>query len=135
MNLTLLSWEYSLIMYQDVIGPAFPGKVEGCLLQLHHVLVSTVGPVLWTQLSCIGPKTERNNGDVTIHCCTDSTLLFLSTLKERRKIGRGINLFGWLILYIVGTTYAYKQLKIQLTADSLESLVTVSRLAGFSQTV
>lgn len=41
-------------MYQDVIGPALSGKVERCLLQLHHILVSAVGPVLGTHLSCIG---------------------------------------------------------------------------------
>lgn len=45
-----------LITYQDVIGPPFPGEVERRLLQLHHVLVSAVGPMLGTRLSCVGPK-------------------------------------------------------------------------------
>lgn len=58
------------IMYQDVIGPAFPGKVERCLLQLHHVLISAVGPMLGTQLSCIGPVTERCNRHISDYYCT-----------------------------------------------------------------
>ena len=57
---TIWIMNYS-IMYQDVVGPALPGKVQCRLLQLHHVLVSAVGPVLRTQLSCIGPETHRHN--------------------------------------------------------------------------
>lgn len=53
--------------YQDVIGPALPGKVERRLLQLHHVLVSAVGPVFGTQLSCVGPATDgRNRRQITL---------------------------------------------------------------------
>lgn len=44
--------------YQDVVGPAFPGKVERRLLQFHHMLVSAVGPVFGTQLSCVGPEKQ-----------------------------------------------------------------------------
>lgn len=53
-------------MYQDVIGPAFPGEVERCLLQLHDILVPAVGPVLGSQLSYIGPKTESDNGHIVL---------------------------------------------------------------------
>ena len=56
----------SLLMYQNVIGPAFPGEVERCLLQLHDVLVPAVGPVLGSQLAYIGPKTESNNADIVL---------------------------------------------------------------------
>lgn len=54
-----------IIMYQDVVGPALPGKVQRRLLQLHHVLISAVGPVLGTQLPCIGPETETTHTTYT----------------------------------------------------------------------
>lgn len=59
------------ITYQDVIGPAFPGEVECCLLQLHHILVSAVRPMLRTQLSRVRAKTERNSRDIIVCCCMD----------------------------------------------------------------
>lgn len=41
--------------YQNVVSPAFLGKVQRCLFELHNILIATVSPVLGPQLTYIGP--------------------------------------------------------------------------------
>lgn len=53
--------------YQDVVGPALPGEAERRLLQLHHVLVSAVGPVFGAQLPRVPPATGQTSQRWTRH--------------------------------------------------------------------
>lgn len=41
--------------YQNVVSPAFLGKVQRCLFELHNILIAAVSPVLGPQLTRIGP--------------------------------------------------------------------------------
>jgi len=67
-------------MYQDIVSPPSPGKVECCLLQLHHILISAVGPMFRTQLSCIGPVTYTYT-----HVALQDIMLFRISLNLEER--------------------------------------------------
>lgn len=43
------------VSYQNVVCPSFSCSLQRRLPQLHHMVESGRGPVLWTPLICVGP--------------------------------------------------------------------------------